>query len=82
MRTLYCVAQTKATVKTTVIKNEEGIVTRCEIHNGKQKKIQQIFTNNAYPCIHLAIFGLFDAVMDDMVDCHSYVETLHCNACV
>jgi len=68
MRTLYCVAQTKATVKTTVIKNEKGIVTRCEIHHGKQK-IQQVFTNNAYPSIHLAIFRLLDAVMDDTDDC-------------
>jgi hypothetical protein len=69
MQALYCVAQTKATVKTTVIKNEEGIVTRCEIHNGKHKKNQQVFTNIVYLFIQLAIFRLLDAVMDDMDDC-------------
>jgi hypothetical protein len=61
-------AQTKATVETTVIKNEEGIVTRCEIHNGKQK-IQQVFTNKVHLFIQLAIYRLLDVVMDDTDDC-------------
>jgi hypothetical protein len=54
-------------VKATVIKNEGGIVTRCEIHNGKHK-IQQVFTN-VYLLIQLAIFRLLGAMMDDMDDC-------------
>jgi hypothetical protein len=33
------------------------------------QKIEQVFTNNAYLFIQLAIFRLLDAVMDDMDDC-------------
>lgn len=44
------------------------------------QKIQQVFTNNGNLFIQHAIFRLLDAVMDDMDDCQSYVETFHCNA--
>jgi len=33
------------------------------------QKTQQVFTNNTYPFIHLAIFGLLIAVTDDTDDC-------------
>jgi len=52
------VAQTKATVKTTVIKNEEGIVTRCEIHNGKHKKFNK-YSQTTCICLFNMLFFVF-----------------------